>query len=115
MVLFTILNYHILYWIGYTKRDILFPVSAAILDRIIDYQDVLKDSSSQRIDLIEWEPTPSHKIKILNDTVDSYRYFDLTLQAEFLYECAKETINRIIPEENGYLEKYYRLNFFVKH
>ena len=38
-----------------------------------------------------------------------YRYFDLTLQAEFLYECVEETINRIIPEEIDYLEKYDRL------
>ena len=103
------LIHHILNWMGYTKRDMIFPVSAAILDRISDYQEVLEDYSSQRIDLIEWEPTPSHNIRILNDTIDLYRYFDLTLQAEFLYECVEETINRIIPEELDYMEKYDRL------
>ena len=100
------LIHHILTWMGYTKRDMIFPVSTAILDRISDYQEVLEDYSSQRIDLIEWEPTSSHNIRILNDTIDLYRYFDLTLQAEFLYECVEETINRIIPEEIDYLEKY---------
>ena len=100
------LIHHILNWMGYTKRDMIFPVSTAILDRISDYQEVLEDYSSQRIDLIEWEPTPGHNIKILNDTIDLYRYFDLTLQAEFLYECVEETIKRIIPEEIDYLEKY---------
>lgn len=103
------LIHHILNWMGYTKRDMIFPVSAAILDRISDYQDVLEDYSSQRIDLIEWEPTPGHNIKILNNTIDLYRYFDLTLQAEFLYECVEETISRIIPQEIDYLEKYDRL------
>jgi Fic family protein len=103
------LIHHILNWMGYTKRGMIFPVSAAILDRISDYQEVLEDYSSQRIELIEWEPTPSHNIRILNDTIDLYRYFDLTLQAEFLYECVVETINRIIPEEIDYLEKYDRL------
>lgn len=103
------LIHHILNWMGYTKRDMIFPVSAAILDRISDYQEILEDYSSKRIDLIEWKPTPSHNIKILNDTIDLYRYFDLTLQAEFIYECVEETINRIIPEELDYLEKYDRL------
>ena len=103
------LIHHILTWMGYTKRDMIFPVSTAILDRISDYQEVLEDYSSQRIDLIEWEPTSSHNIRILNDTIDLFRYFDLTLQAEFLYECVEETINRIIPEEIDYLEKYDKL------
>ncbi len=100
------LIHHILTWMGYTKRDMIFPVSSAILDRVGDYQKVLEDYSSQRTDLIEWEPTSDHNIRILNDTIDLYRYFDLTLQAEFLYECIEETINRIIPEEIDFLEKY---------
>jgi len=103
------LIHHILTWMEYTKRDMIFPISAAILNRISDYQKVLEDYSSQRIDLIRWEPTPKHNIKILNETIDLYRYYDLTLQAEFLYECVEETINRIIPEEIDYLERYDRL------
>ncbi len=103
------LIHQVLTCMGYTKRDMIFPVSAAILDRISDYQGVLEDYSSHRIDLIEWEPTPSHNIRILNDTIDLFRYFDVTLQAEFLYECVEETISRIIPEEIDYLEKYDQL------
>lgn len=103
------LIHHILSWMGYTQRDMIFPVSAAILNRISEYQDVLEDYSSTRMDLIEWESTPAHNIRILNDTIDLYRYIDLTLQAEFLYECIDETVNRIIPEEIDYLEKYDRL------
>ena len=40
------LNHHILTWMSYTKRDMIFPVSSAILDRINDYQKVLEDYSS---------------------------------------------------------------------
>lgn len=53
----------------------MFPVSYAILERISDYQEVLEDYSSQRLDLIDWEPTISHNINILNDTIDLYPYF----------------------------------------
>ncbi|MCK5343142.1 MAG: cell filamentation protein Fic, partial [Candidatus Heimdallarchaeota archaeon] len=103
------LIHHILTWMGFTKKDMIFLVSSAILDRLSDYREVLEDYSSQRIDLIEWEPTPSHNIRILNETIDLYRYYDLTTQAEFLYECIEETISRIIPEEIDFLEKYDQL------
>jgi len=76
--------HHILVGMGYTKRDIIFPVSAAILNRIGVYQDVLEAHSSARIDLIEWKPTPDHSVDITNETIDLYRYFDATLQAEFI-------------------------------
>ncbi|HDR50285.1 MAG TPA: cell filamentation protein Fic [Mariniphaga anaerophila] len=103
------LFHHVLTWMGFVKREMIFPVSAAILNRISDYQEVLEDFSLQRIDLIEWEPTSDHNIRILNETSDLYRYFDLSTQAEFLYECVEETITKIIPAEIDYLGKYDRL------
>lgn len=107
------LIHHILTQMGYTKRDMIFPVSAAILNRISDYQEVLEAFSFPRIDLIEWKPTSGHNVEILNETIDLYRYYDLTQQAEFLYECVENTIERIIPEELDYLEKYDRMTQII--
>lgn len=107
------LIHHILTKMGYTKRGIIFPVSAAILDRIDEYQDILEHFSSQRVDLIEWKETTDHNIEILNETIDLYRYFDLTKQTEFLYECIEDTFERIIPAELDYLEKYDWMTQFV--
>ena len=45
-------------------------------------------------------------IMFINDTIDFYRYMDLTPHAEFLFECVKDTLNRIIPEEVNYLNAY---------
>ena len=42
----------------------------------------------------------------MNDTIDYYRYFDATKQAEFLYDCTNDTIEHIIPNEVNYLIKY---------
>lgn len=105
--------HHILTRMEYTKRGMIFPVSAAILNRIDEYQEVLESYSSQRIDLIEWEPTMDHNVKILNDTIDLYRYYDLTAQVEFLYGCVEETIEKIIPDELDYLEKYDRIFNYI--
>jgi Fic family protein len=105
--------HHILTRMGYTKRGMIFPLSAAILNRIDEYQSVLESYSSQRIDLIEWEPTADHNVKILNDTIDLYRYYGLTKQVAFLYECVEETIEQIIPEELDYFEKYDRMTKYI--
>lgn len=107
------LMHHILVRMGYTKRDMIFPVSSAILNRIAEYQNVLEAYSSTRIDLIEWKPTPDHNVEITNETIDLYRYFDATDQAEFLYECVEETIKKIIPEELDFLENYDKMTTFI--
>ncbi len=101
--------HHILAKMGYTKRGMIFPVSSAIIDRIDEYQDILEHYSAPRVNLIRWEEATDHNIAIKNETIDLYRYFDLTQQAEFLYQCVEDTIEKIIPEELDYLEKYDRL------
>ena len=65
------------------------------------------------LELIEWEITPDHNIEVLNDTIDYYRYFDATKQAEFLFNCVQDTINRIIPEEVNYIYKYDEFKRFI--
>lgn len=107
------LIHHLLVRMGYTKRDMIFPVSAAILNRIGEYQDILEAYSHPRLDLIEWKPTPDHNVEIINETIDLYRYFDATIQAEFLYECVEQTIEKIIPEELDFLEKYDRMTNYI--
>lgn len=105
--------HHILTRMGYTKRGMIFPVSAAILNRIDEYQSILESYSSQRIELIVWEPTADHNVKILNDTIDLYRYYDLTKQVEFLYACVEDTIKQIIPKELDYLQKYDQMTKYI--
>ncbi len=97
---------HILVLQGYADRSMIFPVSASILDRITTYQDVLEHHSSPRLELIQWESTEDYNTRILNDTKDLYRYYDITLEAEFLFDCVQDTIERVIPNELDYLKKY---------
>jgi hypothetical protein len=52
------------------------------------------------------ERNPDHNVEVLNETIDLYRYYDATKQAEFLYDCTEDTIKRVIPEEVNYLIQY---------
>jgi len=81
-------------------------VSAEILDRISDYRKVLETYSHPLLDFIQWKKTTKNNVEVLNETIDYYRYFDATVQTEFLFECVDYTINNIIPEEVAYLQKY---------
>ena len=57
--------------------------------------------------------TPDHNVNVLNDTLDYYRYFDATKQAEFLFDCVLDTTQRIIPEEVSYILKYDEFKRFI--
>jgi Fic family protein len=100
------LIHHILATMKFTPQGIIFPVSAAILERISDYRKVLETYSHSILDFIQWKKTPKNNVEVLNDTLDYYRYFDATVQTEFLFECVDYTIHTIIPDEVSYLQKY---------
>jgi hypothetical protein len=109
------LLHHILAEKGFVPKGLVFPVSAVILERIEDYRKTLEHFSRPRLDLIEWRPTEKNNVEVLNETINLYRYFDATQQAEFFFACVEETVNTTLPEEVDYLEKYDHLNTFIKN
>lgn len=100
------LIHHVLAKGGFNPPGIVFPVSAAILNRIDVYSTILKDYSRQLLLLIDWEPTERGNIRVLNDTTDFYRFFDATPHAEFLFDCVRRTIEEDLPNETDFLQRY---------
>lgn len=107
------LIHHILSKMKFTHQGIIFPVSASILNHIDDYRKVLESYSHPLLDFIEWEKTKSNNVEVLNETIDFYRYFDATKQAEFLYDCVNDTIENVIPQEVTYLKKYDEMKSYL--
>lgn len=107
------LIHHMLASMKFSQQGIIFPVSAAILNRIDEYRSVLESFSQPLLDFIEWEKSSDNNVTVLNETIDYYRYFDATRQAEFLYDCVNETIERLIPEEVAYLQKYDEMKRYL--
>ena len=100
------LIHHVLAKKEFAQQGIIFPVSASILDHISDYRKTLESYSHPLLDFIEWKETRDHNVEVTNNTLDYYRYYDATRQAEFLYDCVKDTIENIIPNEVTYLTRY---------
>lgn len=107
------LLHHVLAEKQFAPKGIIFPVSAVILEHIDQYRKILESYSSPRLELIEWSSTATGNVEVINETMDLYRYFDATQQAEFLYECVKETVEKTLPEEVAYLQKYDEMKTFI--
>jgi Fic family protein len=105
--------HHVLSQTGYTEQGIIFPVSASILTNIKDYAKSLESYSHPILNFIDWKPSENNNVEILNDTIDYYRYFDATAQAEFLFYCANDTLVNVIPNEVEYLKKYDAFKQFL--
>ena len=109
------LLHHVLIETGFTPKGLVFPVSSVILKRITDYVSALESYSKPRLSFIEWRATDKGNVEVLNETLDLYRFFDATVQAEFFYECVHETITKALPEEVDYLQKYDLMKAFVNN
>ena len=100
--------HHVLAASEFAPKNVVFPVSAAILREIVRYKIVLESYSRPLLPFIHWRPTEKGSVEVLNATADYYRFFDATNHAEFLYECVEQTVERDMPEEIAYLEGYDR-------
>jgi hypothetical protein len=112
------LIHHVLAQRGFNPPGLVFPVSAAILELINEYREVLESYSQRLLPLIQWEPTPEFNVRVLNDTGDFYRFFDATPHAEFLYTCVQKTIEQDLPNETDFLRRYdqfhRQIEFFIE-
>lgn len=100
------LIHHVLAERDFNPPGVVFPVSAAILERIDEYRLVLESYSTRLLPLIKWEPTDKFNVRVLNDTGDFYRFFDATPHAEFLYSCVQKTIEEDLPSETAFLRRH---------
>lgn len=106
--------HHVLARKDFSPKGLIFPVSSVILDRIDEYKKTLESYSKPRLDFIEWKATSDGNVEVLNETIDFYRYYDATKQAEFLYECVEETVLKILPDEVKYLERHEEMRNFIQ-
>ncbi|NTF69994.1 cell filamentation protein Fic [Agrobacterium sp. 13-626] len=100
------LIHHALAAASYSPPGLVFPVSAAILRNIDRYRAVLESWSAPLLPFIEWRPTVSGNVEVLNETATFYRYFDATAHTTFLYDCVEQTVERDLPQEVRFLQGF---------
>lgn len=89
-------------------EDLMFPVSAVMLNNPEDYNDSLEVFSLPLTQLVDYSLDESAQMTVYNDTVCWYRYIDMTAQAEALYDFVVQTIETELVEELKFLGNYDR-------
>ena len=92
--------------LGFTPAGILFPVSAAMLRDLTAYDRVLRNYSAAVMPFIEHHFDGERRLVVSNETVHLYRYFDATVQSEYLVRCIRDTIERDLKEEIGFIQVF---------
>lgn len=84
--------HHILANRGLTPEEVIFPVSATMLNHVHEYDACLESFSASIKPLIDIVSNEDTSIQVLNETLNLYKYFDATRMVEHLYACVDATI-----------------------
>ena len=82
-----------------TPEEVIFPVSATMLNHVHEYDACLESFSTAITPLIDFVSNDDASIQVLNETVDLYRYFDATRMVEYLYACVEATVEQELKVE----------------
>lgn len=102
------LMHHMLANRGFSPPDTIFPISAAILRDRRGYDEVLETFSGPIMELLQWNWTAAHEIKVENESRYLYQYFDATGFAEYLYDRVIETVRTDLKKEVEFIAAFDR-------
>jgi len=91
---------------GFTPSGLIFPVSAAMLHRLDEYDASLEAFSRPLMPLVQYTLDDEGRMTVQNDTLRWYQYIDLTFQAEALFGFIEQTIETELAEELAFLAHY---------
>lgn len=90
----------------FTPASFIFPVSAAMLKDLADYDGSLESFSRPLMALVEYSMDESGRMTVQNDTANWYKFIDITPQAEALFRFVEQTIDTELVEELAFLANY---------
>lgn len=91
---------------GFTPPEVIFPISAVMLHRRVEYDAALERFSRPLNALINYDLDADGSLAVQGDTARYYRYFDATHLAEALYRWTDETVRTELKSELDFLVRY---------
>ncbi len=89
-------------------KDVILPVSAAILRDRRGYDEVLSGVSGPITERVPWSWGSDATVTVAGDTIDLYRYFDATEMSEFLFDRLADAVERDLSDELTFLTIFDR-------
>jgi len=93
---------------GFTPKGIMFPISAVMLKNPDLYDMSLESYSGKLMPLIEYTLDEEGHMRVNNETAHWYRYIDMTIQTEMLYDFVQRTIETELADELKFIVNYDR-------
>ncbi|MBS0288130.1 MAG: Fic family protein [Proteobacteria bacterium] len=91
---------------SFTPPGIIFPISAVMLQKISEYDEVLESYSKNLLLNIDYQLSNEGVMTVKNETKSYYQYIDYTRFAEYLFKCIEETLHEHFEKEIVYLINY---------
>ncbi|MDR2170462.1 MAG: Fic family protein [Planctomycetaceae bacterium] len=91
---------------GFTPSQLIFPVSATMLKNHADYDASLEAFSIPLTEIIDYTLNPNGQMTVQNETINFYKYIDMTTQAEWLFRFIERTIETEFVAELDFLDNY---------
>ncbi|MDR2441078.1 MAG: Fic family protein [Planctomycetaceae bacterium] len=91
---------------GFTPSPMIFPVSAAMLKNSADYNASLESFSQPLMELVDYVLDSEGRMTVQNETINYYRFNDMTTQAEWLFRFIERTIETELGAELTFLTAY---------
>ena len=93
---------------GFTPKGIMFPISAVMLRNPDVYDVSLESYSGKLMPLIEYTLDEDGYMSVSNETAHWYKYIDMTIQTETLYDFVQGTIETELTDELKFILNYVR-------
>ena len=101
------LHRFLIHWLlahrGVTPEGLVIPVSAVMLQRRREYDEVLELVSRPLSRLLDYELDEDGRLEVHGTTARHYRYLDLTAHAEALARWLRESVREDLPAELEFL------------
>ncbi|HEX5754158.1 MAG TPA: Fic family protein [Archangium sp.] len=101
-----LLIHYILSRRGVTPGDFIFPVSAVMESRRMEYDKCLESFSRPLMKLLDYTEGEDGKVTVQGDSAPLYRYFDATRMAEDLYHWVFETVDTELQQELDFIARF---------
>ena len=98
----------------FTPEGLIFPISATMLRRIKDYDDMLEHFSEPLLPLLEYELDHDGRMEVKNETALHYKYIDMTAIAERLFGFIQDTIENELVSELDFILDYDKAKLAIR-
>lgn len=107
------LIHQILSTFNVTPSELIFPISATMLENSKQYDEALENFSSKIIPLIKYSLDAKGRMTVLSETDSFYRYIDLTFQSDYLFSCLEQTISESFSFELDFIASFDEIKELV--